>query len=52
MGNSNVSIDKMLHSQMKHVAIERNVTVRSLYEEVVLQFLSSLKKESINKEAV
>lgn len=52
MEKSSVLINKKLHSQMKHVAIERNVTVRFLYEELLLQFLDSVKNNSNKKEAV
>lgn len=52
MEKSSVLINKKLHSQMKHVAIERNVTVRFLYKELLLQFLSSIKNSSNKKEAV
>lgn len=52
MEKSSVLINKNIHSQMKHVAIERNVTVRFLYEELLLQFLSSVKNNSNKKEAV
>ena len=52
MEKSSVLINKELHSQMKHVAIERNVTVRFLYEELLLQFLGSIKSNSNKKEAV
>jgi hypothetical protein len=51
MGKSSVLIDMELHFAMKQIALERKVTVRSLYESVVRQFLRANKKVNINKEA-